>query len=167
MRVAQDQFSFTPGDRLTVSTTCGLAYIKDTSEKFSVIMLDVDSKDISSGMSCPPPSFLESQFLDTLSSRLAPGGMLVLNLVCRDSVLRASLMEDLSRVWSSIISYKLDEEVNEIIFCSTNEKLKTGEVKKTFSQAFKLVNDHVKKATRVKEDLIDLEESMQLLKVSH
>jgi len=167
VRVAQDQFSFTPGDRLTVSTTCGLAYIKDTSEKFSVIMLDVDSKDISSGMSCPPPSFLESQFLDTLSSRLAPGGMLVLNLVCRDSVLRASLMEDLSRVWSSIISYKLDEEVNEIIFCSTNEKLKTGEVKKTFSQAFKLVNDHVKKATRVKEDLIDLEESMQLLKVSH
>jgi len=167
VRVAQDQFSFTPGDRLTVSTSCGLAYIKDTTDKFNVIMLDVDSKDISSGMSCPPPSFLESQFLDTLFSRLVPGGMLVLNLVCRDSVLRASLMEELARVWSSVISYKLEEEVNEIIFCSCNDKLKSGEVKKTFSQAFKLVNDHVKKATRAKEDLIDLEESLQLLKVSH
>jgi spermidine synthase len=92
VRVAQHQFSFTPGARLTVSTNCGLAYIKDTAEKFNVIMLDVDIKDISSGMSCHPPSFLESQFLDTLSSLLVPGDMLVLNLVCRDSVLRASLM---------------------------------------------------------------------------
>ena len=45
--------------------------------------------------------------------------------------------------------------------------MRSLKVKKTVSQAFKLVNDHVKKATRVKEDLIDLEESMQLLKVSH
>jgi hypothetical protein len=43
----------------------------------------------------------------------------------------------------------------------------TGEVKKTVSQAFKLVNEHMKKAPRVKEEVIDLEESMQLLKVSH
>eukprot|EP00092_Neocalanus_flemingeri_P003266 GFUD01003497.1.p1 GENE.GFUD01003497.1~~GFUD01003497.1.p1 ORF type:complete len:665 (+),score=233.31 GFUD01003497.1:1632-3626(+) len=167
VRVAQDQFSFTLGDRLTVSTSCGLAYIKNSVEQYNIIMLDVDSKDISSGMSCPPPSFLEPHFLDLLCTRLVPGGMLVLNLVCRDSVLRGELMEVLAKVWPSVISYKLEEEVNEIVFCSSNEKLKSGEVKKTFSQAFKLVNDHVKKATRAGEDLIDLEEALQLLKVSH
>jgi len=167
VRVAKDQFAFTPGERLTVTTSCGLAYIRDTKEKFQVLMLDVDSKDISSGMSCPPPNFLASEFLDCVSSRLVPGGMFVLNLVCRDSVLREELMVRLVKVWPIIISYKLEEEVNEIVFCSSNDKLKSGEIKKTVNQAFKLVNDHVKKATKSKEDLIDLEETMQLLKVSH
>jgi len=168
VRVAQDQFSFTPGERLTVSTTCGLAYIRDNDkDKFNIIMLDVDSKDISSGMSCPPPAFLETNYLNSLFTRLQPGGMLVLNLVCRDSLLRAEMMEKLSNVWNTIITYKLEEEVNEIIFCSSNEKLKSVEVKQTFNQAFKQVNDHVKKANRSMDDLIDLEESLQLLKVSH
>jgi len=167
VRVAKDQFSFTPSDRLTVITGCGLAFINETTEKFNVIMLDVDSKDISSGMSCPPPSFLEFQFLAKISSCLTPGGMLVLNLVCRDSLLRATLIEGLTKIWSSIISYKLQEEVNEILFCSSNDKLKCDEVMKNFNQAFKLVNDHVKKATKAKDDLIDLEESLQMLKVAH
>jgi len=167
VRVAKDQFSFSPGERLTVSTTCGLAYVNETKEKFDIIMLDVDSKDISSGMSCPPPSFLESQFLYKLSTCLVPGGMLVLNLVCRDSVLRATLMDDLTQVWSSVVSYKLQEEVNEVLFCSSSDKVKNEGASKLFNQAFKLVNDHVKKATRGKDDLIDLEDSLQLLKVTH
>jgi len=93
--------------------------------------------------------------------------MLVLNLVCRDSVLRAALIGDLTKVWSSVVSYKLQEEVNEVLFCSSSDKVKNEDASKIFNQAFKLVNDHVKKATRGKDDLIDLEESLQLLKVSH
>ena len=65
------------------------------------------------------------------------------------------------------MSYKLEEEVNEILFCTNNEKLKTGEFNQTINQAFKLVNDHVKKVTKIKDDLIDLEDSMKLLKVNH
>ena len=57
--------------------------------------------------------------------------------------------------------------MNEVLFSTNNEKLKTGEFNKTINQAFKLVNDHVKKVTKSKEDLIDLEDSMKLLKVNH
>ena len=167
VRVAQDQFSFVPDDRLTVSTTCGLQYVRNTQEHYDVIMFDVDSKDISSGLSCPPPTFLDTEYLGALSCRLTKGGMFVLNLVCRDSVLRTEIVAKLTKLWNCVMSYKLEEEVNEILFCTNNEKLKTGEYNQTINQAFKLVNDHVKKVTKVKDDLIDLEDSMKLLKVNH
>merc|ERR1712002_1193261 len=60
VRVAMDQFNFNIDDRLTVDTQDGIDFIQDishTSRRFSVIMLDVDSKDISSGMSCHPRAF--------------------------------------------------------------------------------------------------------------
>ena len=98
---------------------------------------------------------------------LGEDGTLVLNLVCRDSVLRADLMASLSAVWATIVSYKLEEEVNEVLFCSNSQKLKTSEIKQKVSSAFKLVNDHVRKVTKVQDDLIDLEDSMKLLKVAH
>ena len=141
--------------------------ITETTNQYDVIMLDVDSKDISSGLSCPPPPFLQPDFLSTLSSRLVRGGMLVLNLVCRDSVLRADIVKDLSLIWPSVLSYKLEEEVNEILFCSNNEKLRTGDSKRFFNLAFRLVNDHVKKVSKCKDDLIDLEDSVRLLKLNH
>jgi SAM-dependent methyltransferase len=167
VRVAADQFAFTAGDRLTVSTADGITFIQETEERFSLVMLDVDSKDISSGMSCPPPAFLEPPLLRALARLLGEGGMLVLNLVCRDSVLREELLAALRAVWSGIVSYKLEEEVNEIIFCTNNPKLRTGEVKQTITSAFKLVNDHVRKVTKVKDDLIDLEDSLKVLKIAH
>jgi len=166
VRVAQDQFCFTLGDRLTVTTSCGLEYMKETAEKYHIVMLDVDSKDISSGMSCPPASFITPESLNAVYSCLESNGMFVLNLVCRDSILRKALVEDLNKLWSHIASYKLEEEVNEILFCTNYSKLKTGESLKSFDQAFRLVNDHVKKARKSKEDLIDLEETLRLMKVS-
>ena len=169
VRVAQDQFSFSPDDRLTVSTCCGLQYVQDNpGEMFDIIMLDVDSKDMaSSGLSCPPSTFLDSNYLQTVSNRLSKGGMFVLNLVCRDSVLRAEIVTKLSSLWSCVVSYKLEEEVNEILFCSNSDKLKTGDKNRTFHQAFKLVNDHVKKVTKDQDDLIDLEDSIKLLKINN
>jgi len=167
VRVAQDQFSFTPDERMTVSTCCGLGYVNDTSENHDIIMLDVDSKDISSGLSCPPPTFLDSTFLKKLSSRMNKGGMFVLNLVCRDSVLRTEIIKKLTSLWTFVVSYKLEEEVNEILFCSNNDKLKTGDVNCTINQAFKFVNDHVKKVTKLKNDFIDLKDALKLLKINH
>ena len=43
----------------------------------------------------------------------------------------------------------------------------TGDKNRTFHQAFKLVNDHVKKVTKDQDHLIDLEDSLQLLKINN
>ena len=166
-RVAADQFAFRPDERLTVTTGDGVAFIHETQETFSLVMLDVDSKDISSGLSCPPPAFTTPAFLRAVARVLGEAGVLVLNLVCRDSVVRAELLAALGATWQGLISYKLEEEVNEVIFASNSPKLRGAEVKQTMSAAFRQVNEHVRKVVKVQEDLIDLDDCLKLLKVSH
>ncbi len=58
----------------------GIAMCRETERQFSVIMLDVDSKDLSSGMSCPPRPFAEAECLDRVQACLQPGGLFILNL---------------------------------------------------------------------------------------
>ena len=41
---------------------------------YSVIMFDVDSKDPTLGMSCPPPAFVDQPFLQKVKSILTPEG---------------------------------------------------------------------------------------------
>lgn len=43
--------------------------------RYDVIMFDVDSKDPTLGMSCPPPAFVDQPFLQKVKSILAPEGM--------------------------------------------------------------------------------------------
>ena len=48
-----------------------------TGTQRNVIMFDVDSKDSSVGMSCPPQPFVEQEFLETIKTLVRPGGTLV------------------------------------------------------------------------------------------
>lgn len=43
--------------------------------QYDVIMFDVDSKDPTLGMSCPPPAFVDQPFLQKVKSILSPEGM--------------------------------------------------------------------------------------------
>jgi hypothetical protein len=47
-------------------------------------MLDVDSKDVTSGMSCPPQEFVSPETLERINKCLEPNGLFILNLVCRN-----------------------------------------------------------------------------------
>lgn len=42
--------------------------------QYDAIMFDVDSKDITVGMSCPPPAFVEKPFLEKVKTILKPEG---------------------------------------------------------------------------------------------
>lgn len=129
---------------------------------FDAIMFDVDNKDSSVGMSCPPAAFVESSVLNTVRSLLSPRGtdalvplilrssvwtrgeaacgvvffmclllmydkssvsssrpgVFMLNLVCRDSALRKSVLERVRRVFSTILTRKIEGEVNEVLLCT-------------------------------------------------
>lgn len=52
-------------------------------------------------------------------------GIFILNLVCRDSVLRKSVLERVSGVFPIILSRKIEGEVNEVLLCSCGEKEKS------------------------------------------
>lgn len=116
---------------------------------FDAIMLDVDNKDCSLGMSCPPAAFVETPFLQKIHNLLTPRGtgwsgpslfvlvtyfemcltfppplpgLFILNLVCRDPTLRKSVLEGVSSVFPTVLSQKIDQEVNEVLLCFHDQK---------------------------------------------
>ena len=48
-----------------------------TGAQRDVIILDVDSKDVTVGMSCPPAAFVEVKFLKSIDRILKPTGKLL------------------------------------------------------------------------------------------
>ncbi|XP_061540455.1 eEF1A lysine and N-terminal methyltransferase isoform X1 [Phycodurus eques] len=121
LEVATEWFHFRPDDRLTVTLGDGLERIcaleKEGGRLFDAIMFDVDNKDSTVGMSCPPAAFVETSILHKVSRLLTPKGIFILNLVCRDSTLRKDVLERVSRIFPAILSRKIDGEVNEVLLC--------------------------------------------------
>ncbi|XP_061681831.1 eEF1A lysine and N-terminal methyltransferase [Syngnathoides biaculeatus] len=121
LEVATEWFHFRPDDRLTVTLGDGLERIwaleKEGGCLFDAIMFDVDNKDSTVGMSCPPAAFVETSILQKVCRLLTPKGIFILNLVCRDSTLRKEVLERVSRIFPAILSRKIDGEVNEVLLC--------------------------------------------------
>ena len=111
-------------------------------------MLDVDCKDRGLGISCPPPSFVELEFICLIRNCLSSHGnyinhwmnnlfivcafhlkfhilydffyigLFLLNLVCRNEEKRTGVLENLKESFPSVQTRKIKGEVNEIIVCS-------------------------------------------------
>ncbi|XP_069867250.1 eEF1A lysine and N-terminal methyltransferase-like [Dipodomys merriami] len=136
LEVATRWFGFSQSDRMRVHIADGLDYITSLAgaegarPAYDVVMFDVDSKDPAVGMSCPPPAFVELSFLQKVRSLLTPEGVFILNLVCRDSGLKESVLADLKAVFPLLYVRRIEGEVNEILFCqlSPEQKLATPEL---------------------------------------
>ncbi|XP_003925419.2 eEF1A lysine and N-terminal methyltransferase isoform X4 [Saimiri boliviensis] len=139
LEVATRWFGFSQSDRMKVHIADGLDYIASLAEgeeaqpRYDVIMFDVDSKDPTLGMSCPPPAFVEQSFLQKVKSILIPEGVFILNLVCRDLGLKDSVLAGLKAVFPLLYVRRIEGEVNEILFCQLHpeQKLATPELLET------------------------------------
>ncbi|XP_059840806.1 eEF1A lysine and N-terminal methyltransferase isoform X1 [Hypanus sabinus] len=130
LEVATRWFEFSQDNRMKVILADGLHYIRTLADEgsgsYDVIMFDVDSKDATLGMNCPPSAFVDRAFLQKVQSLLAPRGLFILNLVCRDHRLKEKVMADIKSVFPLVYSQKIEGEVNEILYCQLSTELKTG-----------------------------------------
>ncbi|XP_053805805.1 eEF1A lysine and N-terminal methyltransferase isoform X2 [Vidua chalybeata] len=121
LEVAMRWFGFSQGDRMQVHVSDGLDYVAklaaEAPAQYDAIMFDVDSKDLTVGMSCPPSAFVEKPFLQKVKTILKPEGVFVLNLVCRDARLKESVLAALRAVFPLLYARRIHGEVNEILFC--------------------------------------------------
>ncbi|XP_068599876.1 eEF1A lysine and N-terminal methyltransferase [Brachionichthys hirsutus] len=126
MEVAKKWFNFRPDDRLTVTLEDGLERIRALEKEggclFDAIIFDVDNKDATVGMNCPPAAFVETSILHQVHNLLTPRGLFILNLVCRNLDLRKSVLERVRNVFPTILSRAIEGEVNEVLLCSPREK---------------------------------------------
>jgi spermidine synthase/ubiquinone/menaquinone biosynthesis C-methylase UbiE len=123
--VAEQYFGFRQDERMRVVVNDALKYVAEQStagEKpsFDSIIVDVDAKQRDVGMSCPPVSFVEEAFLAHAHRLLAPRGVLLINVSCRDSGLYKEITARLQSVFAgsrAVLALKPSEQdVNSVVF---------------------------------------------------
>lgn len=83
--------------------------------------------------------------------------------MCRDEKLREKVFADLKATFTSIVSYKLDEDVNEILYCQCVE-YDASKWNEMMEKSAKHINELLKKEQQVSE-MIDIQEFLEQLKV--
>lgn len=94
--------------------------------------------------------------------RIVIVGFLILNLVVRDETLRAPVVSGLIQRFNSTFSYKLEEDLNEILICSI-EKIEVNNFRLKAKNAGKQLQDFNKKQGQ--EDLLEIEEFLSNLHI--
>lgn len=130
--VAKKWFNLVTDNRLKVHISDGLVFIQEAIAKglkYDIIILDVDNKDMSLGISGPPVAFLETTVLQSLLELIYDSGLVFINLACRNSELYKEAYLKLKSVFKVMYSRKIPEEVNEVIYC-----IKTDDQKNILNQ---------------------------------
>lgn len=170
LNVATEYFGLVVTENLEVKIQDGLEFLKEAATvnisqpSFSSILFDVDSKDSSLGISCPPKSFLEPAVLDSVKKLIGDTGIFILNLVCRDDDLRAKVVSDIKRCFASVCAFKLDEDLNEILYCK-NINVEESEWVQAIEKSAKQLNRLAKKQKISNKDLVDVKELIEGLKI--
>ncbi|GAV59000.1 Methyltransf_11 domain-containing protein [Cephalotus follicularis] len=86
------------------------------STKFDILVIDVDSSDSSSGMTCPAADFVEESFLLTVWDSLTEQGLFVINLVSRSPAIKEMVISRMKAVFSQLFALQLEEDVNLVLF---------------------------------------------------
>ncbi|ELU00523.1 hypothetical protein CAPTEDRAFT_136807 [Capitella teleta] len=123
--VARKWFGLTGNASLRVTVADGIDFIRELSThgtKKHVVIVDVDCKDPSLGISAPPQSFMEEDFLKCIDSILHPGGVLLLNLACRNQSIRTSIISQLKSVFQQVFVRKISGDVNECVYCTCSRR---------------------------------------------
>ncbi|XP_017032960.1 eEF1A lysine and N-terminal methyltransferase homolog [Drosophila kikkawai] len=169
LEVAEQYFELKQDKRFHVVIDDGLAFVERCRNEdihFDAVLFDVDSKDLSLGMSCPPPSFLANEVLQHIKEIIGPKGLFMLNLVCRDEALRSEAIDNLHKVFPAVCTYKLDEDINEIVYCANDAKYKTVEHwKKSLGTAGRALNSAVRETKLANEDALEVAEFLGELKI--
>lgn len=89
--------------------------------RIDILIVDVDSDDSSSGLTCPAADFVEESFLSTAKNSLSEQGLFIVNLVSRSSTVKVPVYSRLKKVFSNLYTLQLEEDVNEVIFALKND----------------------------------------------
>lgn len=156
LKIAKDWFGLQLDEKLSVEINDGIKFLEKClkeEKKFNAILFDIDSKDTTIGISCPPKEFLSSSVLSTVISCLENSGLFILNLVVRDESLRSIIFDDLKKHFIHIFSYKLTVDLNEIFICSCDSP--EEEIRNRLKKSCKRIENFYKKKQMSDDHLMD------------
>ncbi|RAL48243.1 hypothetical protein DM860_005667 [Cuscuta australis] len=86
-----------------------------------ILIVDVDSSDSSSGLSCPAADFVEESFLAAVKESLSEQGLFIVNLVSRSPAIKEMVSSRMKSIFKAIFHLELEEDVNEVVFALKSE----------------------------------------------
>lgn len=89
--------------------------------RVDVLIIDVDSPDSSSGMTCPAADFVEESFLLTVKDALSEQGLFIVNLVSRSQAIKDMVISKMKTVFNHLFCLQLEEDVNLVLFGLSSE----------------------------------------------
>lgn len=88
---------------------------------FDLVFLDVDNKDLSEGLTCPPAQFLTEQTLKEITAITKCTGAVVINFVCRNEALKKEVYQRLKKAFCAVFVQKIPDNVNEVLYLSNSK----------------------------------------------
>ncbi|CAM9246032.1 unnamed protein product [Phaeothamnion confervicola] len=88
---------------------------------YAAVFIDVDSKDVTVGMSCPPAAFLASEFLAAVKATLCPDGVLAVNVAARARTAHMHAVAAVGAAFAGgeVVALKADDDdVNTVLLAS-------------------------------------------------
>ncbi|CAN6462771.1 unnamed protein product [Victoria cruziana] len=83
--------------------------------RIDVLIIDADSADLSTGLTCPPANFVEESFVATVKEALNDG-LFIINMVTRSPSMREKIVMRVQKVFAHVFCLKIEEDVNEVLF---------------------------------------------------
>lgn len=120
---------------------------------FDLVFVDVDNKDLSEGLTCPPAEFLTEQVLKELAAITKCTGAVVINFVCRNEALKKEVYQRLKKAFCGVYIQKIPDNVNEVLYLSNSE---CDSLMKTFTSNLKQLKNTMDKTSNGNiDDLMD------------
>ncbi|KAK6914318.1 Methyltransferase type 11 [Dillenia turbinata] len=101
--------------------SCSVSGEVKADAKVDILIVDVDSSDSSSGMTCPAQDFVEVSFLLDVRQSLSEQGLFVVNLVSRSSAIKEMVVSRMKSVFAHLYCLQLEEDVNVVLFALHSE----------------------------------------------
>lgn len=124
---------------------------------FDLVFVDVDNKDLSEGLTCPPAEFLTEQVLKELAAITKCTGAVVINFVCRNEALKKEVYQRLKKAFCGVYVQKIPDNVNEVLYLSNSE---CDSLMKTFTSNVKQLRNTMDKTSN--GDITDLMDGLNL-----
>ena len=182
VKIAEKYFGYEPTEKVSTRIGDGLSVTGDMEylggihlplASLDFIAIDVDSKDSSVGMSCPPVTFVDHSYLSTLKGLLRENGLLVINVSARDPEMFKLVETNVRNVFKSVFLSSGDtdddkQDVNLVVFAMVTSvelpsNMQLNEMVQKYLKPFTLFNGET---PDWKETLCELEDCLTSICIS-
>ncbi|GAB1598944.1 eEF1A lysine and N-terminal methyltransferase-like [Argonauta hians] len=121
VKVATKWFAFKEDSRMKAYVADGLDFMKEKAAQedfipYNMIVLDVNPNEDSPTQMCPPRPFLQSENLKNMKRILSPKGVLVINTLLFNELIRKEALNQIKTEFQTIYQTNIEVEVNVILY---------------------------------------------------